>query len=195
MGDIKQDCVQIVPGVIRLEAGLISLRPGAISTWIILMRNPQAAPLLCHHLYHLVDSFHLRFFFLSYLSLDHSSILFLWLLVAQNYNIMVGLLQNHLTPPGAYEVNWDVLWLWMEHQLPQGKYLWWCFRRFGPECNMGCSRRHLMFRKHLAPRVIFWTCLQSETSLIPRQKHSVHRCSVLAHSEHHKPQKCWQVRW
>ncbi len=53
---------------------------------------------------------------------------------------------------------------------PSGEILVMVFGRLGLECNMECRRSHLMLRKHLALHVIRWTCLQSEASLISRQK-------------------------
>ncbi len=170
MGDIKQDCVRIVPGVIRLRAALISPRPGAISPWIILMRNPTAAPPLCRHLYHPLDSLHHILFLFSFIPLL-PILLSCFLdccctkLRCYDWNSSKSFNFMRCAPrPG------DVSRLWMERGGPSGEILVMVFGRFGLECNMDRSRSHLMLRKHLAPCVICWTCLQSEASLISRQK-------------------------
>ena len=171
MGDIKQDCVRIVPGVIRLKAALISPRPGAISPWIILMRNPTAAP-------HFVLSspfspiiFLVFFVFFPPIPAMHilpSSFLDCCCTKLQCYDWNSSKSFNFMRCPLGLR---DVSQLWMERGGPSGEILVMVFGMFGLECNMDRQRSHLMVKKHLAPCVICWTCLQSEVSLISRRKH------------------------
>lgn len=76
-----------------------------------------------------------------------------WIAVAQNSDVMIGILQNRLTSCGAPSAG-GCFWTMNGEGGPSGEILVMVFGRFGLECNMDRRRSHLMFRKHLAPRVI-----------------------------------------
>lgn len=85
------------------------------------------------------------------------------------HDVMIGILQNRLTSCGAPLAGGCFSTMNGEGG-PSGEILATVVGRFGLECNMDLRRSHLMLRKHLAPCVICWTCLQSEASLISRNK-------------------------
>lgn len=87
------------------------------------MRNPTAAPPLCHNLYHLFDSLPSYPVFFPEPGLVPFLYLASWIAVAQNSNVMIGILQNRLTSRGeALDRKMFLDYEWRRED-PQGKYL------------------------------------------------------------------------